>query len=282
LRVKSEEVGMRKIFLVFAVVFLGGCSTLVQKSGEFLDGGRGKTLELYRSTEKDKKTRTEVRRVLAGGEEFLEIENAALPGFRLRATLPLEDGVIEFTSLEFLSSHPFGWNEFTLELFGEGSFTAAGNTALLRIEEAPERVQLTAGRISLKESRLAADEALRSLRNRRERILALTEWMKGQDGLPAFAGQGAFEAYWKGRLFPELVSKKERPPEWSAAGNDFVRADSVNWNRDYTRRVFPEGLWEYRDSAALLRDWEEGAAWIYLEYAWDSIFASFEEIKFEK
>jgi hypothetical protein len=261
---------------------LGGCSTLVQKSGEFLDGGRGKTLERYRSTEKDKKTRTEVRRVLAGGEEFLEIENAALPGFRLRSTLPLGNGAIEFTSLEFLASHPFGWNEFTLELFGEGSFTAGGNTALLRIANAPERVQLTAGRISLKESRLASGAALTSLRNRRERILALTEWMGSLEGIPAFAGRESFEAYWKGRLFPELVSKKKRPPEWSAAGNDFVRADSVRWNRDYTRRVFPEGLREYRDSAALLRDWEEGAAWIYLEYSWDSIIASLNEIKLEK
>lgn len=289
---------MKKYFGLFAVlVFWGGCSTLVQKSGDFLDGRGGKTLETYRSTEKDKKIRTAVRRVLLdegnegnSGNEILEIENAALPGFRLRSTLPLENGTIEFTSLEFLSSHYSGWNEFTLELFGTGSFTAGGNTALLKIEEAPERVQLKAGRIRLKESRFAADEALVSLRNRRERILALTEWMRSLEGVPAFtgqeagqeAGQKAFEAYWKPRLFPELVSKKKRPPEWSAAGGDFAWADSVRWNRDYTRRVFPEGLREYRDSAALLRDWEEGAAWIYLEYAWDSIIASLNEIQLEK
>jgi hypothetical protein len=279
---------VRKIFWLFAgLVFLGACSTLVQKSGDFLDGAGGKTLETYRSTEKNKNTRTGVRRVLADeGNEILEIENAALPGFRLCSTLPLENGTIEFTSLEFLSSHYFGWNEFTLELFGTGSFTTGENTALLKIEEAPERVQLKAGRIRLKESRLAGDEALSSLRNRRERILALTEWMKSLDGIPDFtaqeAGQTAFEEYWKPRLFPELVSKKNRPPEWSAADRDFAGAGSVRWNRDYTRRVFPEGLWEYRNSAALLRDWEEGAAWIYLEYAWDSIIASLNKIELQK
>jgi hypothetical protein len=275
---------MKKIFLVAAVlVFFGGCSTLVQKSGDFLDGAGGKTLETYRSTEKDKNLRTTVRRVFIDeGDEILEIENAALPGFRLRAALPKENGTIEFTSLEFLSSHRFGWNEFTLELFGEGSFTAQGGTASLGIEKAPERVQLQKGRISLKESRLASGAALSSLRNRRERILALTEWMGSLEGVPAFAGQKAFEAYWKPRLFPELVSKKKRPPEWSAGDGDFAGADSVRWNRDYTRRVFPEGLWEYRNSAALLRDWEEGAAWIYLEYAWDSIIASLNGVKLEK
>jgi hypothetical protein len=275
---------MRRIFLLLGgLVFLGGCSTLVQKSGDFLDRAGGKTLETYRSTEKDKKVRTEVRRVLIDGvEEILEIENASLPGFRLRSAPPLENGTIEFRSLEFLSSHYFGWNEFTLELFGTGSFTAGGNTALLKIAEPPERVQLREGRVRLKESRLASDEALTSLRNRRERILALTEWMEGVEGVPAFAGLEAFETYWKPRLFPELVSKKKRPPEWSAGDGDFVRADGVRWNRDYTRRVFPEGLRGYRDSAALLRDWEEGAAWIYLEYAWDSIIASLNEIELEK
>jgi hypothetical protein len=254
----------------------------VQKSGELLDGEGGKTLETYRSTEKDKKVRTEVRRVLIDGGEILEIENAALPGFRLRSGLPHEDGTIEFRSLEFLSSHYHGWNEFSLELFGTGSFTTGGNTAILKIAEPPERVQLTAGRVRLKESRLAPDEALTSLRNRRERILALTEWMSSLEGVPVFAGQEAFETYWKPRLLPELVSKKKRPPEWSAGDGDFARADSVRWNRDYTRRVFPEDLRGYRDSAALLRDWEEGAAWIYLEYSWDSIIASLKEIKFEK
>jgi hypothetical protein len=275
---------MIKFFWLFAgLVFLSGCSTLVQKSGELLDGGRGKTLETYRSTEKDKKTRTQVRKVLTGeGNEILEIENAALPGFRLRSTPPLENGTIEFSSLEFLSSHYFGWNEFSLELFGTGSFTTGRNGAFLKIREAPERVQLKEGRIRLKESRLASDEALASLRNRRERILALTEWMKDMDGVPVFDGREAFETYWKPRLFPELVSKKERPPEWSAGDGEFVRADSVRWNKDYTRRVFPERLWGYRDSAALLRDWEEGSAWIYLEYAWDSIIASLNEIKLEK
>jgi hypothetical protein len=256
---------------------------LVQKSGDFLDRERGKTLELYGSTEKDRGIRTRVRRLLTGGEkEILEIENAALPGFRLRSTLPREDGTIEFTTLEFLSSHQWGWNEFTLELAGTGSFISEGGRAFLRIEKAPERVQLREGKIRLRESRFASEEALTSLRNRRERILALTEWMRSLEGIPAFSGRKAFEDYWKPRFFPELVSKKKRPPEWSAGDADFVRAGSVRWSRDYTRRVFPEELRGYRDSAALLRDWEEGAAWIYLEYAWDSIIASLKEIDLEK
>jgi hypothetical protein len=91
-----------------------------------------------------------------------------------------------------------------------------------------------------------------------------------------------FEQYWMPHLFPELVSKGTQPHGWTEKNDIFVMADSVNWNQSYTQRVFPEELWEFRNSGALLRDWEEAAAWIYLEYAWDSIIASLNETEFEK
>jgi hypothetical protein len=290
---------MKGMRLVAGLVFLAGCSTLVQKSGDFLDGAGGETLETYRCTGEDKKTRAEIHRVLVdGGEEILEIESAAFPGFRLRSTLPAENGEIEFTSLEFLSSHYHGWNEFSLALLGRGAFVPEGDGLLLKIAEAPERIQISSGRIRLKESRLTGSEALTALRNRRERILALTEWMSrpssGPEGGPAgspesgpeeeaaFKDQGSFEQYWKPLLFPELVSGKKRPQGWQGENDVFIRADGIKWNRFYTERVFPEGLWEYRNSGALFRDWEEGAAWIYMEYAWDSILFSFNEMSFTK
>jgi hypothetical protein len=46
--------------------------------------------------------------------------------------------------------------------------------------------------------------------------------------------------------------------------------------------VFPEALWEYRNSAAMLRDWEEALPWIYMEYSWDYIINSFNGITFQK
>jgi hypothetical protein len=272
--------------ILTAFLLLSGClSTLVEKSGEALDGNilPEKILEFYRTPGNDETKPMEIRRVLIAGEaEELKIESAAFPGLRLRTGLPAEDGGIEFTSLEFLSSHLNGWNEFSLELLGRGSFVVDGNKAFLRFEETPERVQISAGRIRLKQSRFTGDEALRSLRNRRERILALTEWTQSRENVPAFADQAAFERYWKPFLFPELASKKEAPPEWRAENDAFVKADSVNWNRSYTERIFPEELWEFRNSGALLRDWEEAAPWIYLEYAWDSIIASLNETELEK
>jgi hypothetical protein len=275
------------LFILPVLVSLSACTALVNRAGEILEGNKVKVLEIFRTPGKkkeDKKRRIEVRliRVNETGLEALEIEGALFPGFRLRAALPNEDGETAFSSLEFLSSSLDGWNEFSLELFGSGSFVVEGNTAVLKIAEAPERVEIREGRIRLNEKHFTGDGALSSLRSRRVRILALSEWMESQEEIPAFGNQAAFESFWKPWLFPELVSNKKKPLDWRLENDEFVWADSIHWNRSYTERVFPEELWEYRNSGALLRDWEEAAAWIFVEYAWDVIIASFNEVTLEK
>jgi hypothetical protein len=101
--------------------------------------------------------------------------------------------------------------------------------------------------------------------------------MQNSDNSLIFSNQKEFENHWKRRLFPELVSAKARPADYSTENAEWGRADSVNWNRTYTEHLFPEELWEYRNSGALLRDWEEALPWIYMEYSWDSIIDSFDE-----
>jgi len=80
-----------------------------------------------------------------------------------------------------------------------------------------------------------------------------------------------FEKYWKPVLFPELVSRKYRPAGWQQENDQWNRAESINWNKTYTERLFPEELWEIRNSGTMLRDWEEALDWIYNEYEWDRI-----------
>ncbi|MDR1566563.1 MAG: hypothetical protein LBS48_04670 [Treponema sp.] len=273
-------------FAVFPALMFASCSTLMDKSGRVLDGSalEKKEISLYRS-EGTGKDRAEVRVFRLGdGEEMLAVTSGAYPGLELQGTLPSPDGAFDLTGLEFLSSHVQGWNEFTLGLLGSACFSAKGGTGELSLERPAERVQIVKGDIRLKSRRIGGDQALQALGNRRERILALTEWMHsrppGEGRL--FRDQKEFESYWKPRLFPELVSKKKRPPEWNNDAARQVRADSVKWNRDYTELVFPEELWELRNSGAMLRDWEEALAWIYLEYSWDSVFASLNRITLMK
>ena len=269
------------IFLL--LVLLTGCSTLVHKSGELLEGKAfaEKIFALYRSPAKGRETVFEIKELKTkDGQELLEITNSEWPSLALRGNKPGASRRLELTEARFLSSHVNGWNEFTLDLLGHAFFSESHG--LFSISEEVERVHISSGKIRLKSNRLTGDGALSSLRNRRERILALTEWMGKyeQTGLvnqSVFANQKEFEKYWKPLLFPELVSKKKRPTDYSAENAEWRRADSVKWNKSYTQLLFPEELWELRNSGALLRDWEEALPWIYMEYKWDSIIGSFYE-----
>jgi hypothetical protein len=269
------------LFVSLAAVFVSGCTSLVNAAGETLDSGAfsSKPLAVYLSEAKRKERTIELREETnkADGAAGVLITSSDLPGFALRGSMPDSQGRFELTSVDFLSSHYSGWNEFSLDLLGRAEFAAGDNGGVLRITENAERVQITKGRIRLKSSRITGSEALSNLRNRRERILALTDWMRGQDGVPLFTNQKEFGEFWKPRLLPEMVSKKTRPPEWQKENAEWAKADSVKWNQTYTALLFPEELRVIRDSGALLRDWEESLPWIYLEYNWDFILASFDE-----
>jgi hypothetical protein len=268
---------------------------MVQKGGEILEGSafETKTLAVYNSAGGPG---IELRVLqFEDGGEAVELRLGAWPNLALRGTVPAgisanagiaASGSFEFTEAQFLSTHINGWNAFTLDLLGSASFSASsGVVGILRVTGEVERVQISSGMIRLKSSRLTGSAALSPLRNRRERILALVEWMNGRTENADFSSRNDFEDYWKPRLFPELVSIGKRPPEYSMdtmnnAG--WVRADSVSWNRAYTESLLPEELWELRNSGALLRDWEEALPWIYMEYSWDYIIKSLNGINLLK
>ena len=248
----------------------------MQKGGELLEGNAftEKTITAYSSG--GKKTKIELKEKRAGEEDTVEITSAAWPGLALRGSANGES--INLTEARVLSSHLNGWNEFTIELLGSAFLKPIGNNeALLLVPEKIERVQIVSGKIRLKENYLIGDAALNPLRNRRERILTIVEWMnERRDNEVIFNNQKDFNAYWKRILFPELVTASKRPAAYTVENAEFKRADDIRWNKSYTELIFTAEHWEYRNSGALLRDWEEALPWIYMEYSWDLITDSFD------
>jgi hypothetical protein len=176
-----------------------------------------------------------------------------------------------------------GWNEFPRGLSGGGLLRVEGDRAILRLEGAVDPLDITGGKIRQKDTRLAGEQAIQALRNREDRITALTQWMHAQERVPAFTGQREFEKYWKPILLPELVSRRKRPETWNETGAVWARAEDVRWNLSYTEKLFSGELQKVRNSGTLLRDWDEAASWIYLEYEWDKIISLLgEEIQFIK
>jgi hypothetical protein len=252
--------------LVF-LLWNAGCSTMVQKTGEVLDGSAFEETISAAYENAGGIRFEEIRR--KSGKEFIAIRIETLPTLRLIGTIPDAEGRFSLTSLEFLCPNLKGWNEFSRELIGSGTFRSGGAERILRLDEGPEALDISSGKIRKESARITGDQALTALRNRQERIDVLAEWM---NTLPA--SQEDFEKHWKPILFPELVAAKKRPPNWTTEGAVWVRGEDVRWNTVYTGAFFPEELQPVRNSGTLLRDWEEAAAWIYLQYEWDRIMES--------
>lgn len=276
-----------KVFLL--TLILGACSSLMQKTGKLLDGSaaREKTVQVFENREAGfagKGVRLSIIRNKKENRDFLAIELGAFPTLRLRGSVPDPAGRFSLEAVDFLSPNLNGWNEFTRDLTGEGSFRNESSAGFLVIQGETEFLDISAGRIRRNDSRLTGEEALTALRNRQARVDALNGWMDaylaGNDRGRTFQNQDAFEKYWRRILFPEMLSSRKRPPEWAAAagqGNEgevWQTGEDVRWNRNYTALMFPEELQALRNSGTMLRDWEESLSWIYYQFEWDSIIES--------
>jgi hypothetical protein len=254
----------------------GSCVSLVEKTGKFLDGSSRaeKNIAVYRTARKDGNGMgvTKVRNKAGACSFVITLEQ--FPSIQIRGSAPDEQGAFHLTSLDYLGGSPHGWNEYRLDLAAGGSLVLGETTATLSIPDEIISVEISAGRIRRFDTRITGDEALTSLGNRRERVLALTKWMNAaskDENVPRGIDRKDFEKYWKPVLFPELVSKKKRPQGWRQEGDTLARAEDIRWNTGYTERVFPEEQWNLRNSGTMLRDWEEAFEWIYVEYSWGHI-----------
>jgi len=261
------------ILFIFIPILHAGCTGLVERTGQMLDGSyfSEKTINIYRAQKKDgSPIDIEIHIVENRDLEksfFITLDN--FPMFKLRCYLPDANNNFSLASLDYLAGNTHGWNEYTLQLMGEGSLSLAETAALDGIKNI-ETVQIINGKIHRYDTRITGADALTALRNRRDRITSLALWMKSTDA-PKAQNIKDFENYWKPVFFPEITAARKRPQSWRLETDKYERAESIRWNTGYTERVFSEELWQVRNSGTLLRDWEEALPWIYLEYEWESI-----------
>jgi len=282
---KKKIKRLSQAFLLSAIIlFCSGCVSLMEKTGRLIDGSafEQRRVALYQAGKKDGAPANIQVKIVKNGkskpvknEQSVVIKLADYPMMEIRGTYPDNDSKFFLTSLVYLGGSVNGWNEYTLDLAGDGVLLLKperpNETAVLKINEEFETVQITSGRIHRYDTRITGAEALTGLRNRRERIKAVTEWMSAFEDAPAVQSISGFEKHWKPILLPEAVSKKKRPSGWSVEGDIFIKTEDIRWNTSYTDRIFPEDIKPVRNSGTLLRDWEEALSWFYLEYEWDNI-----------
>jgi hypothetical protein len=249
-----------------------GCVSLVEITGRALDGSAFAEKKIARYQSREKEAGMEVLEARnRAGETSLIVTLKHFPAIKFRGTGPDAEGKFWVTALEYLAGNVSGWNEYSMELSGEGTFTANEAGAVFSLEPELERVQISQGKIRRYDTRITGVEALTNLRNRGQRIDALVEWMEVQERPSDVHDRKSFENYWKPVLFPEICAKRKRPPDWQMDGDIWARAEDIRWNQSYTARLFPEELRPVRDSGTLLRDWEEALEWIYLQYEWETL-----------
>jgi hypothetical protein len=266
-------------FLLCALLFSAfSCKTVargVEKAGRFLDGTAfpGKAVKTYKNSagltfsifsKKD-------------GGRYGIFALKAIPYIQFYCTEPDESGLFFITRLHFLFSNLDGWMEGGMDVSGTGSLAGTGNFSIngeLTIGN------ITRGSIRRRDRHISGEQALTELRNRSERIAALTGWMKEyaapQDESGILITFEHFENYWQSILLPETVKSKLRPVRFNtlnSAGSNaqYAYGEDIKWNSTYTQELLPEQLCSLRDSGSLLRDWEEAAAWFYICYNWDTI-----------
>ncbi|MCL2762355.1 MAG: hypothetical protein FWD36_03980 [Treponema sp.] len=270
-----------------ALLLCLGCTTVVEKTGQALDGSAfaEKNIATYQTPDPQGKKKVpaemEIREMRnKAGEHSVLITLHTFPAMRIRGSAPDSRGEFQLTSLDYLGGNHHGWNEYRLDLFGSGNLVLGETTAALSIPGEIEPVEISFGRIKRYDTRITGTEALTSLRNRRERIVALAEWMNSREDTPALDNQKAFAQYWKPLILPEMVKKKNRPEHWQQEHDLWVKAEDIRWNTGYTERMFPEMLRPIRNSGTMLRDWEEALEWLYIEYEWERIKESLAKERF--
>ena len=257
-----------RLLIPLLLLPLSGCVFLTERAGQIIDGSAfsERIIAVYKGPG------LEIREMRnRNGEHSLVIVPKSFPSVHIRATAPDESGVFLLVSLDYIGGNEHGWNEFRLDLFGSGTFASDEKGAQFFVFPGIEPVQISSGRIRRYDTRITGEEALTYLRNRHERILALTEWMSSRESGPQGWGVNYFGSYWQRILFPELVRRRQRPPDWEQDSDRRVRAENVSWNIGYTERVFPQELQSVRNSGTMLRDWEEALEWIHLMYEWDAL-----------
>ena len=250
---------LKNIFVLLFFVFLfSSCATLVQKSGNILDGSASlsKKIAVYKTGSKDKNALNMELHHLKNknNEQFLVISQNRFPAITIICSEPNSEGIILVKTAEYISGNTAGWNNFSMDLMGQGSCSLNETEAVLSLNADLEKVQIAKGKIRLYDTTLIGNDALTNLRNRYERIEALTGWMNELENAAANSGRRDFKKFWEAVLFPETVPKNRRPDNWAQNTDVYSKADNIKWNTSYTTRVLPEMLRELRNSGTLLRD----------------------------
>lgn len=224
-----------------------------------------------------------------------ELTSDLIPGITLYGNA--NGGFLYITKVRYFSNWAEGWTEGFYEASGKYKINKAQDGFYLTQEDKLEIWDITSGEIRHKNKYYRDDNGLQKVRNRINRIneyisviknagfghIDFIGGIKKETKISSFTLKKDFYPV----LFPEVMGfeKLEKANElpkcyYSANYEEFkVEGDNINWRQDYTKAVYPEHLWELRDTGTIYRDLEE-APYIFISlYNLEKFLNKIEEIK---
>jgi len=150
-----KRTSIKKIAIAcFASLALAGCVSLMEKTGRVLDGSAFKDKKVAQYRGEDMEV-TLVQNKDSGRSVIISLND--FPMMFFRASEPDENGTFFLTSLEYLAGGIQSWNEYTLDLLGEGTLSF-DESAVIALTGEIEPVQISAGRIHRYDTRITGNE----------------------------------------------------------------------------------------------------------------------------
>lgn len=201
----------------------------------------------------------------------LELPVGAKQDYHFRIYGVRNGNTIDVTNIYWFDNWGNGWTEALFAASGiidvkeknkkECYYTVAQALAL----EYPE-----IAKIRYKDTYLTGDSAIRALNDRLTRIDAINEVIEANPYRKEL-DYSDFDSHYRDLLFPEKFKHSDYRDELNNH-SDKTLGDGTFWNKEYTEKLFPEYMWEARNSGTLFRDWEEGFDLLYVKYNWNVTF----------
>lgn len=217
--------------------------------------------------------------VIAFKEGKALLTSKAIPGMRFEGTVDGDD--IYFSRVRIFSNWENGWTEGFYQASGKYSVEYSDNGYTLREVDPLEIWDIESGEIRYRDKYYREDDGLQKVRNRIERVKEYSKVIK-EGGGPEFLGgvkkpnllsSYTLKEFFYPILFPEIVGfnklykNGDLPDKYYESNNDKLvyEGSNIKWRDDYTRAIYPEHLWELRNSGTIYRDFEE-APNIFISY----------------
>jgi hypothetical protein len=206
-----------------------------------------------------------------------------------------EDGqgfIYSITKVRLFAVWPNGWTEGICQGSGKLFFTGTDEGMRCRIEDTFMLGEIISGEIRYNDVFYRREDGRFKVKNRVDRLCEISRFLRERGLSPVYGHVKEKTMYGPGFraeiipfLFPErenfsrLEKKGLLPAEYYIAKEKFpaqaIWGADLLWRMDYTRAVFPEHLWQLRDSGTMWRDFEEAPLLFFslynIQYFFDTI-----------